>query len=440
MTITEPAAPATPESASAPDSGPLLLVLGAADESGLKRLAAEPGIEGRQGRVRAPEGPEFLAVAAADHTRAGRVLGEFARGVPSAQLVRGRRDTGGDAVWCFGGHGGQWPGMGRELLDSAPVFGETIDEIDALMTGRAGCGVRSLLTGSEPAEFERIERVQPATFAYQVALAKWLRSVGLRPAAVVGHSVGEIAASHISGALSLPDAVRVICLRSELLARSAGGRGAMASIGLPAPEVEEHLAAVGGRLSVAVHASPHETVVTGDAGPLDRLVTVLEGSGVRCRRVHIDAASHSHLVDGVLEELRAGAAAVRAGRPDVPWISTVAADEHTRQMVPGDAAYWVRNLRGPVRFRQAVTELADRGHRTFLEIGPHGVLTSSIRDTLTGLGIRNGRILGTCRRGASERLGALRTVGALHVAGAEVDFAELGGVGRAVCVQAGEEQ
>ncbi|MFK4100734.1 acyltransferase domain-containing protein [Streptomyces sp. NPDC019531] len=423
---------------------PLLLMLGAVVTAGLTGLAHSLStalaageelaeLTDAAGLQRLPEGPELLVVAAADRSRLSRTLREFAEGGSPANAVPCRGQVGPQAVWCFGGHGGQWPGMGRELLLSAPVFRDTIDEIDALVSAEAGFGVRRILEEADAAQYERIDRIQPVTFAYQVALARWLLAAGVRPAAVVGHSVGEVAAAHISGALPLPDAVRVICLRSRLLARSSGGRGAMVSVGLSAPEVEMRTGPAGGRLSVAVYASPAETVVTGDADRVDRLIAELEPAGVRCRRIRIDAASHSHLVDDVLEELSAGAAGLRVGKPDIPWVSTV---------VPGpdgalaDAAYWVRNLRGPVRLLQAVTELALDGRRLFLEIGPHGLLTSSIRDTLVGLGIRDARLVATCRRQTSERLSLLKTIGTLHASGVEVNMSAAASLGRTYCVQA----
>ena len=446
MARTDSVTSTEPEDPSALGPAPLLLMLGAADGSQLAALAGDLSSGLAAGRelphaatVRGlPRGPELLAVTAADKFRLSRTLREFAQGGSPANTALGRREAEPrrNAVWCFSGHGGQWPGMGRELLLSAPVFSETVDEIDALVFAEAGFGVRRILIDGDPTQFERIDRIQPVTFAYQVALARWMLAAGMRPGAVLGHSVGEVAAAHISGMLALPDAVRVICLRSRLLARSSGERGAMVSVALPAEEVARCIAPAEGRLSVAVHAGPAETVVAGDADDVDQLILELEPVGVRCRRVRIDAASHSHLVDGVLEELRHGTADIRIERPHIPWVSTVVPGPDGESGAPADAEYWVRNLRGPVRLLQAVTDLARDGHRTFLEIGPHGLLISSVRDTLAALGIRDARLLGTCRRQTSERLSVLKAVGALLASGVAMDLPAATRLGRTYGVQA----
>ena len=449
-----------PNDGVATEAAPTLTLLGSAEPQGLRHLAGRLATRLAEGRTPAevaaaavpesgapPAGPYVLAAVAATRVKLTAELRAAADGVPSANLVFGERAAGDSAadergpVWCFGGHGGQWPGMGRDLLRKASPFARAFDEVDDVIAAEGGFSVRRLLEGGDPDLFDRIDLIQPTVFAYQVALATWLTEARAEPpAVVVGHSLGELAAAAFSGALSLPDAVRVVCLRSRLLERTRG-RGAMVSVGAPVHQIQPHLAA-SGRLSVAVYAAPAETVLAGEGADVDALVSRLEPAGVRCRRVRIDAASHSHLVDDVLGEFEAGLAGIRPRPPRVQWVSTVTAEPGSTEPATmggdraADAGYWVRNLRQPVRLVQAVRSLAARGHGAFVEIGPHGLLTAPIQQTLAGTGNRRVLVLGACRRGVAERLSVMRTLGALWVGGVGAELPALTAIGPVIRLQA----
>ncbi|MGI5336308.1 acyltransferase domain-containing protein [Streptomyces sp. CA-181903] len=312
-----------------PPPPPWLLVFSAATRTELTReakRAAEllangfrpdevPAFPGRPG-------PERLAVSAADVPGLVDGLSCFADNLPSPRWTAGRADgAAGRAVWCFGGHGSQWAGMGRALPGWSPVAAGVLAELDGLLPG----GVTGPLARPPGAEADGPGTVQPLIFALQVATARWLLSLGLRPDAVVGHSLGEVAAAHVAGVLTLPEAARVVATRSRLLARArqTGVGGAMATIGLDRHTVARHCARTPGTVVVAAHSAPRETVVTGAADAVGALVAALGAEGVRCRAIRIDAASHSPYVDGVLAELRAELAGLAPAAPRVPWVSTV---------------------------------------------------------------------------------------------------------------------
>ncbi|KAB7841628.1 acyltransferase domain-containing protein [Streptomyces mobaraensis] len=445
-----------------PPPPPWLLVFSAATRAELTeeaKRAAELLANGSRpdevSPIPACPGPERLAVAAADVPGLVEGLRCFADGLPSPRWTAGRADgAAGRTAWCFGGHGGQWTGMGRALPGWSPVAAEVLAELDGLLPG----GVTGPLASPPGAGADGPGTAQPLIFALQVATARWLLSLGLRPDAVVGHSLGEVAAAHVAGVLTLPEAARVVATRSRLLARVSGG-GAMATIGLDRHTVERRCAGTPGTVVVAAHSAPRETVVTGASDAVGALVGALETEGVRCRTIRIDAASHSPYVDGVLPELRAELAELSPAAPRVPWVSTVDATRapttdagpgpgpgtdsgpgpgtHTGPdpttsaapesdagtpgpSAPGSAAYWARNLRRPVRFTEAVSALADRGFRAFVEIGPHPVLARPIRDTLRAEGVAAPLVAASGHRGTPEPVALLRLLGALYCRGLDL--------------------
>ena len=210
-----------------------------------------------------------------------------------------------------------------------------------------------------------IDRVQPALFAMQLGLAAVWRSRGMRPGAVIGHSMGEAAAAVLSGALSRVDGARVICRRTRLMRRLAGS-GAMASVDMPRAEVDSELAGEPG-VVVAVVAGPESTVVAGEAAAVRELVRRWDSEGRMAREIAVDVASHSPQVDPILDELRSALDGLSPQQPEIPFYSTV---------LPGradpvvDAAYWADNLRRPVRFADAVAAALADGHEVFAELSP----------------------------------------------------------------------
>ncbi|WP_432014360.1 SDR family NAD(P)-dependent oxidoreductase [Streptomyces cucumeris] len=324
-------------------------------------------------------------------------------------------------VWVFSGQGSQWPGMGRDLLERDPAFAAALTEADELIAAEAGFSVLDLVRAGEPVT--GCARVQPVLFALQTALAATWRAHGVEPAGVIGHSMGEVAAAVVAGALSLADGAAVICRRSALLARVAG-RGAMATVGLAAAEAQAGLEAAGAAdaVTVAVMAAPGSTVVAGDTATVERLVADWEERGVPAALIAVDVASHSPQMDPLLGDLRTALAGLTPMRPRVPFYTTVLDDPHT---VPAfDADYWCANLRRPVRFSAAVAAAAADRHLVYTEISPHPVVTHPITRSLTGL-VDDPVVLPTLRRDTDETVTFRTHLAALHCAGVPVDWTRL---------------
>ncbi|MDO0924400.1 SDR family NAD(P)-dependent oxidoreductase [Streptomyces sp. TG1A-8] len=299
-------------------------------------------------------------------------------------------------VFVFPGQGAQWVGMAVELLDSSPVFAARFAECAGALEGFVGWSVFDVVRGVEGApELDRVDVVQPVLWAVMVSLAALWESFGVRPAAVVGHSQGEIAAACVSGALSVRDAARVVALRSGVL-RALAGRGGMVSVALSRGAVEEFVRPWVGRVSVAAVNGPSSTVVSGDADALDELVVCAEESGVRVRRVEVDYASHSAHVEEVEGELARLLAPVQALVPRVPFLSTVTG--RWVESAETDGGYWYRNLRQTVQLEPVIAQLVAEGHGAFLEMSPHPVLTVPVAETVEAAG-SDAAVVGTLRRG-----------------------------------------
>ncbi|WP_159050573.1 type I polyketide synthase, partial [Streptomyces cellostaticus] len=308
-------------------------------------------------------------------------LRALARGESAAGVVSGS-GTPGKVVWVFPGQGSQWAGMGRELLESSPVFAERIAECAAALEPWIDWSLVDVLRGdAAPELLERVDVVQPASFAVMVGLAAVWSSVGVRPDAVLGHSQGEIAAACVSGALSLADAAKVVALRSQAIASQLAGRGGMASVALTESEAAERLERWSDRVEVAAVNGPTSVVIAGDAEALDEALQALSDDGVRVRRVAVDYASHTRHVEDIRDTLAKTLAGIDAQAPTLPFYSTVTgAWLDQADVLNGD--YWYRNLRGQVGFGPAVAELIRQGHNAFIEISAHPVLVQPITETL----------------------------------------------------------
>ncbi|MET9543100.1 beta-ketoacyl synthase N-terminal-like domain-containing protein, partial [Streptomyces sp. NPDC006553] len=323
-----------------------------------------------------------------------------------------------EAVFVFPGQGSQWAGMAAELLDSAPVFAQVVEDCERALRPYRDWSLTDVLRGRPGAPaLDRDDVVQPALWAVMVGLAALWRAAGVAPAAVVGHSQGEIAAATVSGALSLDDAARLVAVRSAALGALAGRGGGMLTVSLPADRVREDLAAYPG-LSVAAVNSPGMTVVAGDGAALDALAARY-GEDVRTRRVPVAYASHSPHVDAVRDTLPAELAGIAPRTGGVPLHSTV-----TATVLDGselDVDYWYRNLREPVQFEPAVRALLDAGHELFIEMSPHPVLALAVQQTAEAADLPVAA-LGTLRRdeGGPQRL--LLAFGEAFCHGADVDW------------------
>ncbi|MGP3937923.1 type I polyketide synthase [Nonomuraea sp. KM88] len=345
-------------------------------------------------------------------------LRELADGAVSS-VVQGVAGGGGKSVFVFPGQGSQWLGMGVELLDASPVFGARMAECEAALVPFVDWSLTGVLRGEDGQPgFDRVDVVQPVLWAVMVSLAEVWRSLGVVPAAVIGHSQGEIAAAVVAGALSLEDGARVVALRSQAIVALAG-RGGMASVALGSAEVGELLSRWEGRLSVAAVNGPASTVVSGDVDAIDELLAHCEAEGVRARRIDVDYASHSAHVEAIEEELARLLAPVTPREADVAWYSTV-----RREWLSGgevDAAYWFENLRRTVWLEPSVGALVEQGFGVFVEVSAHPVLTMAVQETAERVG---GEVVvcGTLRRDDGGLARLWSSAAELWVHGVDVDW------------------
>ncbi|MFF5173647.1 SDR family NAD(P)-dependent oxidoreductase [Micromonospora sp. NPDC000089] len=346
-------------------------------------------------------------------------LDALAAGEPATDLVRGEATAAGKVVFVFPGQGSQWAGMAVDLLDESPVFAERMAACDAALRPWLGHPLRDLLRQAPGTpDAERADVVQPLLFAVMVSLAELWRSYGVQPAAVVGHSQGEIAAACVAGVLSLTDAARLVALRARAL-RKLAGAGVMAAVPLPVEVVRERVARYGDRLAVGAVNGPANVVVSGEPDAVDAFAAELDADRIRLRRIPIDYASHSPQVARIRAELAEAVAGVTPGPAAVPIYSTT--DLCWLGGEEMDADYWYRNLRQPVELADAVRALTAEGHHTYVECSPHPVLTPGIEQTLQEHD-HPAVVVGSVQRGRGDRARFLLSVAALHVRGVPVDW------------------
>ncbi len=357
--------------------------------------------------------PVRTAVVASSQAELADALRAVAEGDSPYPAAVGQDDRG--PVWVFSGQGSQWAQMGADLLVTEQVFAATVAELEPLIARESGFSVTEAMTA--PEVVTGIDRVQPTLFTMQVALAAALKAHGVRPGAVIGHSLGEAAAAVVAGALSLEDGARVICRRSRLMSTIAGS-GAMASVELPAKQVLSELRGAED-VVVAVVASPQSTVIGGATETVRALISAWEERGVTAREVAVDVASHSPQVDPILDELADALAEITPMPPQVPFYSATEFDP--RDEIVCDSDYWVHNLRRTVRFATAVRAALEDGYRVFAELSPHPLLTHAVGQTADSLELPMTALAGM-RREQQLPHGLLELVADLHSAGAAVDF------------------
>ncbi|MCB0939939.1 MAG: acyltransferase domain-containing protein [Mycobacterium sp.] len=318
----------------------------------------------------------FATVAARDRDQAVAGLRALAAGRSGVGVVGPHSGAcGSGTVFVYSGQGSQWAGMGRQLLADEPAFAAAVDELEPVFVAEVGFSLHDVLAEGRPVEGS--VRVQSVIAGVQLALTALWRSYGVQPDAVIGHSMGEVSAAVVAGALTPAEGLRVIATRARLMAGLAD-KGAVGLVELPADEAEALIAGYPG-VSVSVYSSPRQTVV---AGPTDAVEAVLAAAGERnvfARRVNMEVASHTAMMDPIVGQLRTELADLLPGFPTVPVIVTTAGRE---DMPTFDADHWCDNVRNPVRFAQAVANAAEQ-HTTFIEISPHPVLTHAIDDIVS---------------------------------------------------------
>lgn len=419
---------------------PAVFPISAASEKGLRELATDVAdwIEEHSKIPLASVGhtlverrshlPRRGAVVAGTREELVTGLRGLALAEPRPRVVTGRAASGGAGgpVWVFSGHGAQWSGMGRDLIAREPLFAEALDSLGDVFEQELGWTPREVLAegGTWSAS-----QVQALTFAIQIGISAVWRGHGVVPDAVIGHSVGEIAACVAAGALDLQEAARFACRRAAAL-RRLEGRGAMAMVGLPFESAAAELGGIPG-VEAVIASSPESTVVSGGRAEVERVADHWRDRGLWVREVDSDIAFHSAQVEEVMGEVAEAAGALTPRTPSVPLYSTALADP--RSDSPRSGAYWETNLRSPVRFTEAVEAALEDGHRVFLEISSHPVVTHSIQECALGFGADDTVVVPSLQRSGGETT-LLENLAGLHCNGVEVELGHLYGVGGPVPV------
>ena len=358
----------------------------------------------------------FGTVSARDRAQAVAGLRALAAGEPATGVVEpSEKPHGSGTVFLYSGQGSQWAGMGRQLLADEPAFAAAVAELEPDFVAQVGFSLRDVLLAGEPVV--GIERIQPVLVGMQLALTALWRSYGVEPDAVIGHSMGEVTAAVVAGALSPADGLKVIATRSKLMSRLSG-QGAMALLELGAAEAEK-LVGQYPDVTVAVYAAPEQTVIAGPPEQVDAAIEVVDAQGLLARRVEVDVASHHPTVDPILAELKDALSDVKPMTPRIPLISTVG--QSGGEAAKFDADYWVVNLRNPVRFSQAVAKAAEN-HTTFVEVSPHPLLTHGIGETLASVSSRDRfNVTAAMKRGDDETLSVHEQLATLGVTAQDAD-------------------
>jgi acyl transferase domain-containing protein len=411
---------------------PVLLVSGptpeamAAQAAAYRDVVAATGEDGLQGllhnaSVRRTHHDYRLAVtgttgpglaAALDAHLAGETAGAGASA--SGDVLGGRAPR---IVHAFSGQGSQWPGMAMDVYRAQPVVRDALDECDALIRRFTDWSLLQEIGRTRESRLTRTEIAQPAIFAVQLALSRLWTSWGLAPTAVVGHSVGEIAAAHTAGTIGLEDAVRLVVARGRIM-QGATGSGRMTQVELPADQVQAALRPLGGEVVLATVNGPHSVVVAGPADAMERAVAHLKRTGATCLPLGVDYAFHSPAVHEHGDELESLLAGLTPEAPRIPLLSSV--DPEAAAPVT-DASYWGRNVRDTVRFWPAVDRRLAARDALFIEIGPHPVLSRPLRDALAHRR-RSGAVVPSLARGKSGPLTLAASLATLHTIGAPVDW------------------
>jgi acyl transferase domain-containing protein len=383
-------------------------------DTGLDRLLAAAA-------VRRDHGTHRLAVVGTSAAQLVGALRDFGAGTTNPAVAYDR--TGADAappvVHVFSGQGSQWPGMGLDLYRSEPLVRDVLDECQELIRDRAGWSLLDALGDRDEARLKATQVAQPALFALQVALSRLWSSWGVRPDLVIGHSMGEVAAACVAGALTLSDAISLIVRRGALMQRASGG-GRMAAVPWSADETRRALAEHP-QVCVATVNGPRSVVIAGAPEPMDRAVRHLAGLGARAVPLPVDHAFHSPLVADCADALEKALEGLSPAEPGIAFMSSVDPEQDAPAL---DAAYWGRNLREPVLLWPAVDRLLARGDAAFVEIGAHPVLAGPLRAALTHRA-RTGPVVASLVRGLSGPLALARSRARAHTAGVRVDWSAL---------------
>jgi 6-methylsalicylic acid synthase len=352
------------------------------------------------------------------HSDAARALTSFFKGIEGEWVSQGRvfdSRINKDVVWVFSGHGAQWKDMGKKLLED-PLFYHTIAPLDQIVLQELGySALDSLRFGT----FEESDEIQVVTYLVQVGPAQVLKSKGTRPKAIIGHSVGEIAASVIAGCLTLEEGTIIVARRARLYAQ-VKGLGGMYLVNLPYSEVAADLTGTDDVVA-AIESSPLSCVVSGLAAPLSNYVESLKVCGIRTFQVKTDIAFHSPMLEILSSALKdALSGAITPRHAQITLCST--SQFGPRTTVLRDVDYWVKNMVRPVWLTTGVKAAVQDSHRIFLEVSTHPIVSQSVNETLESIGLDEYTTIPIMRRGQPADKSILYAIAQLHIRGVGIDF------------------
>jgi acyl transferase domain-containing protein/NADPH:quinone reductase-like Zn-dependent oxidoreductase/NAD(P)-dependent dehydrogenase (short-subunit alcohol dehydrogenase family)/acyl carrier protein len=433
-----PAPHGQPARAEAPPRQTLLLPLSARSRESLGALCEAYAGALESGRDSGRDKAGALARTAALHRAHHRHRAVLVAGGAAelADAARGQRfaaqaecESEAAPVFVFSGMGPQWWAMGRQLFASEPAYRASVERSDAIFRRIAGWSILEELQRDEAhSRITQTEFAQPANAVLQIGLSDLWASWGIRPAAVIGHSIGEVAAAHAAGTLDVEQALQVAFHRSRLQQRLAG-RGGMLAAGMSVEEAQVCVQRYGPGIALAAVNGAKSVTLAGRRDSLQRVLKDLEAAGTFARLLQVEVPYHSPVMDEIEHDLRSALAHLRPQAPTVPVYSTV-----TGAALPApwhDATYWWRNVRQTVQFAPALQAAMGDGHRHFLEIGPHPVLASAMRDALREAGV-GGEVLASLSHKEPDDLAITRALGKLYVLGSPVDWLAYYGPGLAV--------
>jgi thioester reductase-like protein len=432
--VGQPKAVEPAEAASCDDGRSELLLLSARTPTALRALAgryadyvagsrhrlADLCFTSQVGRARLAHG----AAVAGNRAEIADRLAQYARGAGQGQVIEAEQAPyqARKLAFLFTGQGAQYRGMAEGLRED-PVFAAAFAECDELISPLLPRPLAEVLWGDEPAagaDLDDTRYTQPALFAVEYALGRTLLAAGVRPAALLGHSVGEITAACLAGVIELPDAARLVAHRGRLMSALPAG-GAMTAVGCDEETARAAIdAAAGSRVSVAAVNGPEDVVLSGAADQVEKVVARLSAAGHRGRPLNVSHAFHSALLDPMIEEFKQLLATITFKQPEIPLVSNLTGGYWTPEELSPD--YWVRHASGTVRYLDGLRTLYDDGIRTYVEVGPHPVLTGMGRRALDDPGCGWTVPL---RKGQDDRTSFLEALGALHLRGCPVDWAAL---------------
>lgn len=361
------------------------------------------------------------AIVGADIAAIIQGLGALSDQTPNPAVFTGVQSYGGarQPVFVYTGMGPQWWAMGQQLWREDAVYRETVGEADAVFQRIAGFSILDeMLKSEEESRITETQFAQPANFMVQIGVTAMLRAAGITPGAIVGHSVGEVSSSYVAGALSLKDALTVSFHRSRVQKKAANSGGMLAAA-LTQEEAEAMLVGRGDRVSIGAINGPRTITFSGDVAVLDDMAAALESQGLFNRALRVEVPYHSPMMEPLKQELADCLAHITPRIPEMPLYSTVTGDRVN--VVAYDAEYWTHNIREPVLFAEAIRNLLADDFTTFVEVGPHPVLSAALKECFAAA--RSEAVaIETLRRKEPERPRVTNAVAQIYAAGSDIDW------------------